>query len=201
MQVLPTLLLASRASWESCSLILSLNALIVLSCPMGHPGRVLIYSSCPSPRGFREQVLTHNNSCVMFNAADVEHMEIVGDREDRVGRSHFVIYFQEPVSINCVLNLALAYLVSSTKFLQEIINVVPSEASAWTKERFLKHSPCLLLLRVKAGVGLDFWQAAHIVGVKSFVILGLDSWAHFLKVFICSSFPYSSPFGKQVRTC
>lgn len=64
----------------------------------------------PLPTGFREQVLTHNNSCVMFNAADVEHMEIVGDREDRVGRSHFVIYFQEPVSINCVLNLALAYL-------------------------------------------------------------------------------------------
>ena len=46
----------------------------------------------------------------MFNAADVKHMEIVGDREDRVGRSHFVIYFQEPVSINCMLNLALAYL-------------------------------------------------------------------------------------------
>lgn len=59
---------------------------------MRHPGRVLAFL-LPLPTGFLEHVLTHNNSCIMFNTADVEHMERVGDREDRVGRTHFVIYF------------------------------------------------------------------------------------------------------------
>lgn len=104
----------------------------------------------------------------------------------------------------------MAYLSIICQVVQKTINMEPIEASKfsdgfykstdWTKKRFLKRSLYLPLPRIKEEGRLDFWQAAHIFRVKSFVILGLDSQAHFLKVLIFM-FPCFSCSRKLVETC